>query len=74
MPNTDILNKTWTLPGSEEKLAEETFNDLPASYENNNITQIKNPTTKHRQTKKSKTKAPKIQNSSMFKHQTETNT
>ena len=39
MPNTDILNKTWTLPGSEEKLAEETFNDLPASYENNNITQ-----------------------------------
>lgn len=39
MSHSDILNKTWTLSGSEEKLTEETFNDFPTSCRNNNVTQ-----------------------------------
>lgn len=31
MSNTDILNKTWTLSGSEENLSEEMFSDVPVS-------------------------------------------
>ncbi len=31
MSNTDLLNKTWTLSGSEENLSEEIFSDIPPS-------------------------------------------
>ncbi len=43
MSNTDLLNKTWTLSGSEENLSEEIFSDIPPSPQHatniNNLTQ-----------------------------------